>query len=212
METLYGLERKALERYYPGINSQRILSTLRNKYSSNGSISLFLKKIGIPINLPISIEDSPNDYRFSHFLSVFLLGLAFMDFLGIQQRIDKQLVSFNGKINALFLWTIVGLFHDYGYFSARSFIRTDNLKDLQLDYSAFDDGPYRLRYSVNLYEQYYQRYYQDFTAKSHLYKSNKFTYFYLDEVGPWNFGRSLPLFLFDEMFCSSENIDINGAS
>ena len=81
-----------------------------------------------------TFDSSNSMYQFSksraqHSVLTFLVGLVFMDFCGFNHEISKKVLNSDSEEDAIQLWMLTALYHDWGYYS-------EDLKKGNLDYGS----------------------------------------------------------------------------
>ena len=142
-------------------NLPPISNVVNNKGKSINYINKILKQYGNKVSIPFQLSLEQYDFRVKHVVFSFGLGIVLASFCDLKNKIEKQYHKY--KIDDVFIytWLTLCLYHDFGYFIGSSYLRTENIQDLQLDYYIFEYDYCSSRYSKNLYIEYYKKKYED---------------------------------------------------
>lgn len=142
-------------------NLPPISDVVNNKEKSISYINKILRQYGNKVTIPFQLSLERYDFRVKHVVFSFGLGIVLASFCDLKNRIENQYRKYKIDNAFIYTWLTLCLYHDFGYFIGSSYLRTDNIQDLQLDHYIFEYDYCRSRYSKNLYVEYYKKKYED---------------------------------------------------
>lgn len=138
------------------VGLEPISNVVDNKKYCIRYINKILRKYGNKVTIPFQLTLSQYDFRVKHVLFSFGLGIVFANFYNLKTKIEEEYRHFEIDNTFIYVWMTLCLYHDFGYFIGSSYIQTDSIENLHLDYIIFDYDYCKSRYSNNLYVEYYK--------------------------------------------------------
>ena len=155
-----------------------ISDVVNNKKKCIIYINKTLKDYGNKVSIPFQLTLDKYDFRVKHVLFSFGLGIVLADFMNLHKIIECEYEKYKIQNVFIYTWLTLCLYHDYGYFIGSSFLRTDNIQNLQLDHVIFDYDYCTSRYSKDLFIRYYNDKY-----KGQKWDENEYSIEKKEEVG-----------------------------
>ena len=150
---------EAIDESLSNLGYAPISDIVNNKKKCISYINRILKSVDNKVTIPFGLALNKYDFRVKHILFSFGLGVLIARFCNLDKKIEEEYKKY--KVNAPFayIWLTLCIYHDYGYFSGISYIKSDDLDRIAMDYSIFDFDFCVSRYSRKLYRAYYMRKY-----------------------------------------------------